>query len=107
MNGAHSDWMEELEEILDEHISEKLGKIRKDVLKDMGPIGLLMHTRLNRISSSTFIETTSLTDEEKEIIDSPEQLRMHPIPNNRGNFIWFLCNRMINIISSLKKFGTI
>ena len=66
MNGAHSDWMEELEEILDEHISEKLGKIRKDVLKDMGPIGLLMHTRLNRISSSTFIETTSLTDEEKE-----------------------------------------
>lgn len=27
---------------------------------------------------------------------------MHPIPNKRDNFIWFLCNRIINIIHCLR-----
>lgn len=28
---------------------------------------------------------------------------MHPIPNKRSNFIWFVCNRIINIINAMRK----
>lgn len=54
------------------------------------------------MSPSQSLSTATLTEEEKEIIESPECLRMHPIPNKRDNFIWFLCNRIINIIHCLR-----
>jgi|LauGreDrversion4_2_1035121.scaffolds.fasta_scaffold4151372_1 hypothetical protein len=70
--------MGELEEIMEECATEKVDRIRKQVLNEMGPIGLLLHTRLNRLcinsaSSVTASQSFStLTEEEKEIIDSPD-----------------------------------
>jgi hypothetical protein len=45
----HPDWRNEIEDILDENVCDKISKIRKEVYKEMGAIGLLIHTRLNRL----------------------------------------------------------
>jgi len=42
----------ELEDILEENVPIKLEFIRNDILKDVGPLGLIIHTKLNRLSSS-------------------------------------------------------
>jgi hypothetical protein len=79
-----SSWVSEIEDILDEAVPIKLEFVRNDILREIGPLGLILHTRLNRMYSNNhnyISQITSLTEEEKEIIESPEALRMDPIPN--------------------------
>lgn len=90
---------------MNELVTDKTSRIRKDVCKEMGSIGLLLHTRLNSIISDGHISpdsTQSLTVEEEEVVGSLDQLRMNVIPNKRQNFVWFLCSRMLRMLNVLQ-----
>jgi hypothetical protein len=47
-----------LEDILEENVPIKLEFIRNDILKDVGPLALIIHTKLNRLSFSGVSDTS-------------------------------------------------
>jgi hypothetical protein len=57
-HGLPQSWVNELEDILEENVPIKLEFIRNDILKDVGPLGLIIHTKLNRLTSSGISESS-------------------------------------------------